>query len=90
VSGVSNKKYQITKGKPGPLIYLTACEKLSSETESTVIFEDSNLGIESAIRSGCKAIMIPDLKAPNQFALDNAFKIYDSLTIALENRFEWL
>ena len=80
----------ITKGKPDPLIYITACEKLSSESALTVIFEDSNLGIEAAVRSGCKAIMIPDLKAPNQFALDNAFRIYDSLTTAMARRNEWL
>ncbi len=41
----------LTKGKPDPMIYLRAYERLGVKKEDTIIFEDSISGIESASKS---------------------------------------
>jgi len=79
----------VAESKPEPEIYLKACKAVLSRPQSTVVFEDSNQGMISAIRACCKAIMIPDLSPPSRFVKSKAFKIYPSLTKALENNREW-
>lgn len=51
----------VTKGKPDPEIYRTACEKLGVRPQEALALEDSYNGIRSAYRAGMKVIMIPDL-----------------------------
>lgn len=54
----------VTKGKPDPEIYLTACRELSLPPEHCMALEDSPNGIRSAFAAGCKAVMVPDLSQP--------------------------
>lgn len=54
----------VTKGKPDPEIYLTACRMLSLPPAQCMALEDSPNGIRSAHAAGCHAVMIPDLSQP--------------------------
>lgn len=52
---------QVPHGKPMPDIYLEVCKVIGEEPENCIAIEDSPNGALSAIRAGCKTIMIPDL-----------------------------
>lgn len=56
----------VEKGKPQPDIFLKAAELLGVAPESCVVLEDSPHGILAADRAGCKPVMIPDLKQPDE------------------------
>ena len=51
------------QGKPSPEIYLKVMVELSMKPEDTLIFEDSEVGIEAAKASGANYIII----TPEQF-----------------------
>lgn len=46
----------ITKGKPDPESYLITCNKLGVEPSKTIVIEDGESGIVSAIKAGCHVI----------------------------------
>lgn len=52
------------KSKPDPAIFLQALSLCGCEKEETVILEDSDNGVRAAIASGCRCIMVPDLREP--------------------------
>ncbi len=56
----------VTKGKPDPEIYLTACQEVGFPPSECMALEDSPNGIRSAYSAGCKAVMIPDLSQPEE------------------------
>ncbi len=56
----------VRKGKPDPEIYLTACRELGLAPEECMALEDSPNGIRSAHAAGCRAVMVPDLSAPDE------------------------
>ena len=47
----------LTYGKPHPMIYLRAMEKLHARKESTLVFEDSPAGIKSAVDAGVNYVV---------------------------------
>jgi len=49
---------EVSRPKPDPEIYLKAARQLGAEPRSSVAFEDSYVGIESAKRAGMKCIGI--------------------------------
>lgn len=49
----------VKEGKPSPEIYLKAMEALGAEPEETLIFEDSEVGIQAARSSGAHFIFAP-------------------------------
>jgi HAD superfamily hydrolase (TIGR01509 family) len=49
-------------GKPAPDPFLIAAEKLGVPPESCLVFEDADLGIESAIAAGMQWVKIPPHK----------------------------
>lgn len=51
----------VSKSKPEPDIYITACKALGEKPENCYAVEDSRNGLISAYRAGCKVIMVPDL-----------------------------
>lgn len=55
---------EVSKGKPDPEIYRTACEKLGLSPNACLAVEDSRNGILSAHRAGLKVAMIPDMVPP--------------------------
>lgn len=50
----------VRNGKPNPEIYLSIMHKINIPPSSTLIFEDSNIGIEAAKSSGANYIKITD------------------------------
>lgn len=48
----------VKKGKPSPEIYLKAMEVLGVPPDETLIFEDSEVGIEAAKASGAKYMVV--------------------------------
>jgi len=51
----------VENGKPDAEIYLKACDAISERPCDCLALEDSQSGILSAFRAGCKAVMVPDL-----------------------------
>ncbi|WP_051786088.1 HAD family hydrolase [Endozoicomonas numazuensis] len=73
---------QVVNGKPDPEPYLLACQKLEVAPEETVVFEDSNNGIRSAFKAGCRTIMVPDYLPPEEDVQQHTYAILDSLSDA--------
>ena len=48
------------KGKPSPDIYLTACERLSSQPEDCLVFEDIYMGVLAGHRANMQVCAIRD------------------------------
>lgn len=69
----------VTKGKPDPEIYRTACQKLSIRPAAGFAIEDSPNGIRSASGAGLLVIMVPDLIEPTPDIRPLVFKIVESL-----------
>lgn len=80
---------QVARPKPDPDIYLRTCVCLGVAPADCVIFEDSNPGMRAAIASGARAIMIPELVAPEPLVRAGAAHIYPSLNHAFESREDW-
>lgn len=50
----------VKEGKPSPDIYLYACEQLNRQPAECIAVEDSPNGVLSAVRAGCRVVMVPD------------------------------
>lgn len=50
----------VKEGKPNPEIYLTSMSRLMVSPQETLIFEDSEVGLQAAERSGANVIKITD------------------------------
>ncbi|WP_194842442.1 HAD family phosphatase [Endozoicomonas sp. OPT23] len=70
---------QVTNSKPDPEPYSRACRLLGVDPAKVMVFEDSNNGALSAIRAGCKAVMVPDFSSPVEEVAEKAHAIIDSL-----------
>ena len=46
----------VTKGKPDPEVYLKTVKKLEAKKEECIVFEDSRVGISSALEAGIKVV----------------------------------
>ena len=51
----------VARSKPDPQIYETSCRMLGVSPAETIVLEDSENGLLSAIAAGTRAIMVPDL-----------------------------
>jgi len=71
----------VEHSKPNPEIYLIACRELGVEPEKTYAIEDSPNGIRAAHGAGMKAIMVPDMIAPNDELKALAHVICDDLLV---------
>ena len=56
----------VTKSKPDPEIYLTACNKLGVPPEECAGVEDSLNGVRSTAAAGMFAVMVPDMVQPTE------------------------
>ena len=52
---------EISRGKPHPEPYLTACEKLSVDPSRCVAIEDAVTGVQSAEAAGCVVVAVPSV-----------------------------
>ena len=66
--------------KPNPEVYLRSAAKLGAVPAQCLVFEDSIAGASAGINAGMRTCMIPNIKRPDMFIRQNAFKIYDSFT----------
>ena len=69
----------VTKSKPDPEIFLTACEKIGVAPDRCYAIEDSFNGIRSASGGGLHAIMVPDLLPADEEMRGLAETVQDSL-----------
>ncbi len=56
---------EVHANKPDPAPYLQAAAALDVDPTHCAAFEDSDRGIMAAVRAGCRAVQIPDLRAPD-------------------------
>ena len=68
----------VTLSKPNPEVFLKAANYLGFKPEECYVFEDAYNGIVAAYEAGCKAIMIPDIMAPNE-EMKSKCTVYNSL-----------
>lgn len=49
---------KITKAKPDPQVFTKAADEMQEDYENCVVFEDSQAGIDAALRAGMKAVAV--------------------------------
>ncbi len=69
----------VNKPKPDPEIYLTTAAHLHAAPGECLSFEDSTAGATSAITAGLRTCVVPQIKQPDTFVRERAFKVYKSL-----------
>ncbi len=69
----------VDKPKPHPEVYLRSAQNLGVDVGECLAIEDSVAGAIAAISAGMRTVVVPDLKKPNSFVRENAFRIYKSL-----------
>jgi HAD superfamily hydrolase (TIGR01509 family) len=52
---------EVTRGKPDPEPYLTACEQLGVAPHATVVLEDAASGVAAAEAAGCVVVAVPSV-----------------------------
>ncbi len=57
---------EVSANKPDPAPYLETAQALGVSAKDCVAFEDSDRGITAAVRAGCRAVQIPDLRPANK------------------------
>ncbi len=75
---------KIANSKPAPDIYLAACERLNVKPENAAAIEDSFNGIRAAYSAGMKAVMVPDMIAPDDEMREKAYAIKHDLFEVME------
>jgi len=70
---------EVSKGKPDPEMYLTACQKLGVSPHRAIAVEDSRNGILSAHAAGMMPVMIPDMIPPTPELEALLFQKFNSL-----------
>ena len=76
----------VTHGKPNPDIFLLAAAKLGEKPQDCVVFEDAFTGIQAAVRAGCRAVMIPDRREPDD-SIRQIAQVFSSLQDAISSCF---
>ncbi len=69
----------VTTPKPDPEVYLRCAQQLKTDVAQCLAFDDSVAGATAAISAGMRTVVVPDLKQPDTFVREHAFKIYKSL-----------
>lgn len=69
----------LTASKPAPDIYLRACAELGTDPRETYAVEDSRNGILAARNAGMKALLVPDMVAPDATMLSSATAVFPDL-----------
>ncbi|MCQ2411127.1 MAG: HAD family phosphatase [Elusimicrobiaceae bacterium] len=69
----------VSRPKPDPEIYLTAARLLGTDTPQCLAFEDSVAGATAAISAHIRTCVVPQIKQPDTFVREHAFRVYKSL-----------
>lgn len=70
---------EVRKSKPEPDIFLKACELINIPPEDCIVLEDSEKGVQAAVKAGIPCIMVPDLVKPTEEIKKTGIKICNSL-----------
>lgn len=70
---------EVSKGKPDPEIFLTACKKAKVSPQEALVLEDSESGILAAYAGTIDVICIPDMKYPEKEYEEKTTIVLDSL-----------
>lgn len=70
---------EVSRPKPDPEVYLRAAQQVGADVGACLAFDDSIAGATAAISAGMRTVVIPDLKQPDTFVREHAFRIYTSL-----------
>jgi HAD superfamily hydrolase (TIGR01509 family) len=82
---------EVRHGKPHPEPFATAVRALGVETTDCVAFEDSDLGVQSAVAAGLFTVVIPGALTGHLHELDHAHLIVDSLAdVSVDMARGWL
>ncbi|WP_026882650.1 HAD family hydrolase [Clostridium akagii] len=78
---------EVTKSKPDPEIFLTACKKSKVHPDNAIVLEDSERGLEAAVAAKIRCVLIPDLVEPSKNHVKLAYSKVISLmdVISLKN-----
>ncbi|UTH73412.1 HAD family phosphatase [Chromobacterium sp. IIBBL 290-4] len=74
---------EVVHAKPAPDLYLAAADKLGISAARCIALEDSPYGMQAALAAGARAIMVPDLIAPEPALRASALAVCDDLRSAL-------
>ncbi len=69
----------VSRPKPDPEVYLKTVQKLGVDVSECLVFEDSVAGATAAISAQMRTCVVPQLKQPNNYVRQHAFKVYESL-----------
>jgi beta-phosphoglucomutase len=58
----------VRKGKPDPEVFHMAAEEIGLEASQCIVFEDSPVGVHTALNAGCKAIVVTTTHTEVEFA----------------------
>ena len=53
---------EVENTKPDPAVYLKAAENMGLKADQTLVFEDSDHGVNAAVNAGARVVWIPDLQ----------------------------
>jgi HAD superfamily hydrolase (TIGR01509 family) len=70
---------EVRHGKPHPEPFATAVRALGFHSKECVAFEDSNLGVQSAVAAGLFTVAVPGALTGHLHELDHAHLVIDSL-----------
>lgn len=61
---------QVTRCKPDPEAFLTACKRTGVNVEEAIVLEDAVSGIQAALHADIDVVCVPDLIVPEKKYLD--------------------
>lgn len=70
---------EVSRGKPDPETFLTACQKAGASPEEALVLEDSEAGIQAAHAGHIPVICVPDMKIPEERYAAMTARIVNSL-----------
>jgi beta-phosphoglucomutase len=71
----------VSRGKPHPEVFLRAAEAIGLSAAQCLVFEDSPVGVRTALNAGCKVIVITTTHTRDEFdEFDHIIKFIDDYT----------
>jgi len=81
---------EVSRGKPDPEPYATACRRLGVHPAEAVVIEDAVNGVRSAEAAGCPVVAVPSVAAiepqPGRFVVDRISDIDAAWLLSLGRR----
>lgn len=76
---------QVEKGKPNPEVFLRVAHRINVTIDKCLVFEDSPVGVATALNAGCNAVVITTTHEPEEFAhfpnVKKFIKDYSEITL---------